>query len=103
MGGVMANQASWLDKFPYMTLLDSKSHLPLLVDVGDNVGHDMERFRESHPETAARLLPARSSRGHSALQVSGFRPENGLRFLHPSSLSKVRLLPRICSDGKTPH
>ncbi len=52
----MANQASWLDKFPHMALLDSKSHLPLLVDVGDNVGHDMERFRESHPETAARFV-----------------------------------------------
>ncbi|CAL8578646.1 hypothetical protein XPA_004413 [Xanthoria parietina] len=64
MGGVMANQASWLDKFPYMTLLDSKSHLPLLVDVGDNVGHDMERFRESHPETAAR---ARALYMHSML------------------------------------
>lgn len=38
-----------------MTLLDSKSHLPLLVDIGGNVGHDIERFKESHPETAARL------------------------------------------------
>ncbi|RMZ75272.1 hypothetical protein DV737_g5365, partial [Chaetothyriales sp. CBS 132003] len=25
------------------------------VDVGGNVGHDMERFRQAHPETAARL------------------------------------------------
>ena len=93
MGGVMANQASWLDKFPHMTLLDSKSHLPLLVDVGDNVGHDMERFRESHPETAARLLPARSSRGHSALQVSGFRPENSLTISSPLKPIKGKTSP----------
>ncbi|KAL8824773.1 MAG: hypothetical protein Q9170_008049, partial [Blastenia crenularia] len=49
MGGVMANQASWLDIFPH------DDELPLLVDVGGNVGHDMEKFRQAHPETAARL------------------------------------------------
>lgn len=51
----MANQAGWLDIFPHNTLLTSEKDLPLLVDVGGNVGHDMERFRQAHPETAARL------------------------------------------------
>lgn len=58
MGGVMAHQAGWLDIFPHNTLLDSSDTTttqPLLVDIGGNVGHDMERFRQIHPETAARL------------------------------------------------
>ena len=52
----MAHQASWLDIFPYQTLLDSADpSLPLLVDVGGSIGHDMEKFRQVHPETASRL------------------------------------------------
>ncbi|KAL9617509.1 MAG: hypothetical protein Q9160_007720 [Pyrenula sp. 1 TL-2023] len=56
MGGVMAHQASWLDIFPHERLLQTADpDTPLLVDVGGNVGHDMGRFYEAHPETAARL------------------------------------------------
>jgi hypothetical protein len=54
MGGVMAHQASWLDIFPHDTLLNDESG-PLLVDVGGNIGHDMKRFYEAHPEMADRL------------------------------------------------
>ncbi|KAG8167505.1 hypothetical protein KVR01_003194 [Diaporthe batatas] len=28
---------------------------PLLVDVGGNIGHDLDRFYQAHPETASRL------------------------------------------------
>ncbi len=38
----MVHQAGWLDIFPYNTLLDSDALQPLLVDVGGNVGHDIE-------------------------------------------------------------
>lgn len=55
IGGVMAHQAGWLDIFPHETLVNSDTHLPLLVDTGGNVGHDLERFRQAHPETSARL------------------------------------------------
>lgn len=55
IGGVMAHQAGWLDIFPHDTLLNSDTDLPLLVDVGGSVGYDLERFRQAHPETAARL------------------------------------------------
>ena len=55
MGCVMVRQIGWLDIFPHNTLLSSDTDLPLLVDVGGNVGHDMERFRQAHPETGARL------------------------------------------------
>ncbi|KAL8923979.1 MAG: hypothetical protein Q9208_004263 [Pyrenodesmia sp. 3 TL-2023] len=55
MGGVMANQASWLDIYPHTSLLDSRHDLPLLVDVGGNVGHDLDKFRQRYPDTAARL------------------------------------------------
>lgn len=58
MGAVMANQASWLDIYPHQTLLDADGDhtAPLLVDVGGSVGHDIERFRQAHPEAAARLV-----------------------------------------------
>ncbi|KKK24807.1 hypothetical protein P175DRAFT_0439305 [Aspergillus ochraceoroseus IBT 24754] len=59
MGGVMANQAGMLDVYPYESLTDSQpndSKTPLLVDVGGNVGHDIEKFRSRHPEVASRLV-----------------------------------------------
>lgn len=67
MGGVMANQARWVDIFPSETLLESvvrstldqemevTENSPLVVDVGGNIGHDIEKFRQKHPETAVRL------------------------------------------------
>ena len=55
MGGVMAHQAGWLDIYPHERLLESDPNLPLLVDVGGNIGYDIERFRQAHPQTAARL------------------------------------------------
>jgi hypothetical protein len=56
MGGVMARQAGWLDIYPHQRVLETAvGDGPLVVDVGGNIGHDMERFREAHPETAGRL------------------------------------------------
>ncbi|KAI2465128.1 S-adenosyl-L-methionine-dependent methyltransferase [Annulohypoxylon bovei var. microspora] len=56
MGGVMANQAGWLEIFPHDKLLETAdAESPLVVDVGGNIGHDIERFRQEHPETAHRL------------------------------------------------
>lgn len=55
MGGVMAHQAGWLDIYPHKRILESDPRLPLLVDVGGNIGHDIEKFRQAHPKTAARL------------------------------------------------
>ena len=56
MGAVMAKQIEWLDIFPFSTLLDSSdTDQPLLVDIGGNVGHDIERVRKAHPELASRL------------------------------------------------
>lgn len=57
MGGVMAHQASWLDIYPHETLLESASkESAILVDVGGNIGHDLERFRVKHPEVARCLV-----------------------------------------------
>lgn len=56
MGGVMANQSGWLEIFPHDTLISTaKPDGPLLVDVGGNIGHDLDRFYQAHPETASRL------------------------------------------------
>ncbi|KAI1446999.1 S-adenosyl-L-methionine-dependent methyltransferase [Annulohypoxylon stygium] len=56
MGGVMANQAGWPEIFPANTLLETAdAQSPLVVDVGGNIGHDIERFRQEFPETASRL------------------------------------------------
>ncbi|KAL7952329.1 S-adenosyl-L-methionine-dependent methyltransferase [Trichoderma compactum] len=56
MGGVMANQASWVNIIPAEAFINgSDPSQPLIVDVGGNVGHDIEKFRKEFPETAARL------------------------------------------------
>lgn len=56
MGGVMANQSGWLEIFPHNTLIsNAKPDGPLVVDVGGNIGHDLDRFYQAHPETASRL------------------------------------------------
>ncbi|KAF2204392.1 S-adenosyl-L-methionine-dependent methyltransferase, partial [Delitschia confertaspora ATCC 74209] len=66
MSGVMATQASWLDIFPHQRFVEENScpkcspaadkDAAILVDVGGNVGHDLERFREAHPEVANKLV-----------------------------------------------
>ncbi|EAT86515.1 hypothetical protein SNOG_06684 [Parastagonospora nodorum SN15] len=56
MGGVMARQAGWLEIYPHERVLETAlADGPLVVDVGGNIGHDMERFRAAHPEIASRL------------------------------------------------
>ncbi|PWY75785.1 S-adenosyl-L-methionine-dependent methyltransferase [Aspergillus eucalypticola CBS 122712] len=56
MGGVMAHQASWLEIIPAEHFTNgSDPNGPLVVDVGGNIGHDIEKFRQVHPETAHRL------------------------------------------------
>jgi hypothetical protein len=56
MGGIMAGQASLLDVIPADSFLNgSDPNLPLLVDIGGNIGHDIENFRQVYPDTAARL------------------------------------------------
>ncbi|KAI0481331.1 S-adenosyl-L-methionine-dependent methyltransferase [Xylariaceae sp. FL0804] len=58
MGGVMANQAGMLDIYPFEQLNDSlpaDSPTPLLVDVGGNVGHDINKFLSKQPALASRL------------------------------------------------
>ncbi|RAL16176.1 S-adenosyl-L-methionine-dependent methyltransferase [Aspergillus homomorphus CBS 101889] len=59
MGSVMAKQAGMLDIFPYERLADAQpdtSATPLLVDVGGNVGHDINKFLAKKPNLAARLV-----------------------------------------------
>ncbi|KAL8640803.1 MAG: hypothetical protein Q9228_002317 [Teloschistes exilis] len=57
MGGVMAHQASWLSIYPHEILVETAvAGSPILVDMGGNIGHDLERFRAAHPETADRLI-----------------------------------------------
>ncbi|KAL4867610.1 hypothetical protein BDV12DRAFT_209748 [Aspergillus spectabilis] len=67
MGGVIAaHQASWLDiiSVPEHILADADPDptSPLLVDIGGNIGHDLENFRVAYPDLASRLylqdLPA---------------------------------------------
>ena len=59
MGGVMAKQAGMLDIYPFEQLTDAQpveSPTALLVDVGGNVGHDINKFLAKHPELAPRLV-----------------------------------------------
>ncbi|KAL5001374.1 S-adenosyl-L-methionine-dependent methyltransferase [Aspergillus recurvatus] len=68
IGGVMANQACWLDILPAPVLREIlfgegvSTDRPLLVDVGGSIGHDMNKFIAAHPDLANRCylqdLPA---------------------------------------------
>lgn len=53
----MAHQATWLDIYPHQMLVESAiGDTAVVVDVGGNIGHDLERFRVAHPEVAPRLV-----------------------------------------------
>lgn len=57
MGGMMAEEASWLSVYPHETLVNSAADdSPILVDVGGGIGHDLELFRSHHPDVADRLF-----------------------------------------------
>lgn len=56
MGAVMANQATWFDIIPVRTFMEEYDpSRALVVDVGGNVGHDLEKFRQAYPNTAPLL------------------------------------------------
>ncbi|KAK3940206.1 O-methyltransferase-domain-containing protein [Diplogelasinospora grovesii] len=121
MGGVMANQARWVDIFPSKTLIDTAKggDSPLVVDVGGNIGHDIDKFRETHPETAARLyledLPQVVARSKcpdtvNKLGYDFFTPQpiKGARayymhgVLHDWSDEPARKIPEMQRDALTP-
>ncbi|KAF6806966.1 sterigmatocystin 8-O-methyltransferase [Colletotrichum sojae] len=50
-----SSQTRWTSIFPSEKLLDSDPNLPLLVDVGGSIGHDVQAFHEKHPGHGPRL------------------------------------------------
>lgn len=56
MTGWGGHRMGWLDFYPTEQLIDKKTDTPILVDVGGNVGHDLEKFLAKHPGTASRLV-----------------------------------------------
>lgn len=59
MGGVMANQAGLLDIYPLENLTGlagDDGETALLVDVGGNVGHDINKLLSKCPILAPRLV-----------------------------------------------
>lgn len=55
MGDVITESSSLTDIYPTEKLLNN-GYEPLLVDIGGNIGRDIERFRALHPHTAQRLI-----------------------------------------------
>ncbi|KAL4794686.1 S-adenosyl-L-methionine-dependent methyltransferase [Aspergillus venezuelensis] len=59
MSGVAATLPSWFDMLPVHERIlegaDTDPTSPLFVDIGGNVGHDTERFRQVYPDLASRL------------------------------------------------
>ncbi|TDZ30681.1 O-methyltransferase [Colletotrichum spinosum] len=52
-------EAPWLDLYPHEALVaDSDPGLPLFVDVGGGIGHDLMRFHDAYPGSAARMYLA---------------------------------------------
>ncbi|KAF6817648.1 o-methyltransferase [Colletotrichum musicola] len=50
-----SSQTRWTSIFPSEKLLDSDPNLPLLVDVGGSIGHDVQAFHAKHPGHGPRL------------------------------------------------
>ncbi|KAL4965975.1 S-adenosyl-L-methionine-dependent methyltransferase [Aspergillus stella-maris] len=59
MTGVAETLPSWTDMLPVQERIlqgaDTDPTSPLIVDIGGNVGHDTERFRQAYPDLASRL------------------------------------------------
>ncbi|KAJ5730335.1 uncharacterized protein N7483_004843 [Penicillium malachiteum] len=56
MGGVMAQQVNWLKLIPVEEFLSGADpELPLVVDIGGSLGHDLDKFRLAYPDTASKL------------------------------------------------
>ncbi|KAL0942358.1 o-methyltransferase [Colletotrichum truncatum] len=52
-------ESPWMDMYPYQTLVaNSDPNLPLFVDVGGGIGHDLMRLYNAYPELAPRLYLA---------------------------------------------
>ncbi|KAF9882209.1 hypothetical protein CkaCkLH20_00245 [Colletotrichum karsti] len=52
-------ECPWMDIFPHQALVaESEPSLPLFVDVGGGIGHDLMRLYNTYPEAASRLYLA---------------------------------------------
>lgn len=50
------HRPSWTDWYPSDDLLDGYTGGPLVVDIGGNVGDDLELFNKKHPGHASQLV-----------------------------------------------
>lgn len=62
MGGYRLGRPPWTDPSVYpvrdnlLSGFDTSSSAPLLIDIGGNMGHDLQRFRAAFPDAPGRLL-----------------------------------------------
>lgn len=63
----------WLDLYPSRNILDGYTGGNLIIDVGGNLGDDLELFRMKHPEHASKLvlqdLPSVIARGTCLTEI----------------------------------
>ncbi|KAJ6143600.1 S-adenosyl-L-methionine-dependent methyltransferase [Penicillium samsonianum] len=103
MGGVMADQATWLDIIPPERFLDGADpSQPLVVDVGGNIGHDIEKFRQIlvlhdwSDEPASKILQALRGalrRGYSKLLIHGHVVPDTMAHPHSTSYDLNMMVP----------
>ncbi|KAF6784600.1 o-methyltransferase [Colletotrichum sojae] len=52
-------EPSWMSMYPHQKMVaEADPSLPLFVDVGGGIGHDLMRLHDAYPETASRLYLA---------------------------------------------
>lgn len=52
-------EPSWMNIYPHQKMVaEADPNLPLFVDVGGGIGHDLMRLYDAYPETASRLYLA---------------------------------------------
>ncbi|KAJ6014911.1 hypothetical protein N7540_009502 [Penicillium herquei] len=92
MGGVMAQQVSWLKLVPIENFVSGADpELPLVVDIGGNLGHDLDKFRLAYPDTASKLylqdLPEVIERSACPDPVNKMAHD----FFHPQPVKHARI------------
>ena len=56
MTSYTGHRTRWIDVYPTERLIDGSTEGSLIVDVGGNVGEDLEAFRIKHPEHGSQLV-----------------------------------------------
>jgi hypothetical protein len=87
---------NWFDIYPVERLIDGSNHHPeavLLVDIGGNQGHDLEKLQANYPGLPGRLILQDMPKIVSIVEKPGIEAM-GYSFLDPQPIKGKQLVDR---------